>query len=299
MPDSLKVLFAVDFKDGCKSAMRELIQIARYRPMEITLLHVFNDHYYTEREFLFPDSVVKMEKAKETIKQKLEDKLDDWAVEVMGPSFYQARVEFGSPGDVFSKYSKQFDLLVMGANKHGFIDRVFMNSVAENILGRTHMPTLILRQQVVGAQEATVLVDLDEDVKSYTARVLDWAKSMRIGKLNFISYYPIPIEVGAYTMHSAVVLPEKEIKILIDELKNGLENLVASYGSEIQYEVIVKKAPASSLASNIAEDLSKSQHPIVLGRRQRSVLSEFFLGSVALSVLRATKCDIAILPLND
>src|SRR5690606_32181752 len=95
MSQKLNVLFAVDFKDGCKRAMHELMQIARYRPMEITLLHVFNDIFFSEREFLFPDSIAKVEKAKEEIKIKLEDKLDDWALEVMGPSYYQARVEFG------------------------------------------------------------------------------------------------------------------------------------------------------------------------------------------------------------
>lgn len=299
MSKALKVLFAVDFKEGCKLAMSELMQIARYRPMEITLLHVFNDHYYEEREFLFPDAIEKMTKAKAEIRKRLEDKLDDWAVEVMGPSFYQARVEFGNPAEVFAKYSKQFDLLVLGANRHSFIDRVFLNSVAESILGRTHMPTMILRQQNKPSHEATVLVDMADDIKDYIGKVLSWAEGMRISSLKFISYYPVPIEVSAYAMHSAVVMPDGEIKKMLSELQGVLEKTIQEFETDLLFEVVAKRVPASSLPSNIAEDLANLTHPIVLGRRYRSALSEFFLGSVALSVLRGTKCDIAILPLED
>src|SRR5690606_629028 len=155
---------------------------------EIMLLHVFNNKKFEERNYLFPEAVDKLNEAQDDIKQKIEDKLDDWALRVMGPSFYQARVEFGEPAEVFSKYSRVYDVLVVGANKHGILDRVFFNSVSENIIGRTHMPTMILRKQLNGSQVATALVDMANDSKSFIHSVLLWAKSMRLARVNFLAY---------------------------------------------------------------------------------------------------------------
>lgn len=299
MSTQLKVLFAVDFKDGCEKAMHDLLKIARYRPMEIMLLHVFNHKKFEERNYLFPEAVEKLNEAQDAIKQKIEDKLDDWALRVMGPSFYQARVEFGEPAEVFSKYSKIYDVLVVGANKHGILDRVFFNSVSENIIGRTHMPTMILRKQLNGSQVATVLVDMADNSKSFIQSVLLWAKSMRLARVNFLAYYPVPIEVSIYSIHSAVILPELEIEKLMSDLKSGLENIIRSFEVDIEFDVNVKRTPASSLASNIAEDCAQINQPVIIGRRQRSKMSEFFLGSVALSLLRSTENDLIILPIKE
>lgn len=300
MSKPLKVLFAVDFKPGSEHAMHDLLQVARYLPLEITLLHVFNERIFEERENLFPETALKLDSIKEELKQKLEDKLDDWASKVMGQSFYQARIEFGHPEEVFLKQSKGFDCLVIGLNKHGLLDRIFMNSVAEKILGHTFLPTMILRNKLAGCGEANVLLDLTEDVKSVLPSIFDWATKMRIPRLNFISYYPYPLEVVSDAFSASISLPPaSDVKDLLEELKLGTIKLLSDFNGDIEFDVTIKKVPAASIASDIAHDLKDVNEPVVIARKRRSYLSEFFLGSVALNLVRSTKADLIILPFKD
>lgn len=298
MANPLKVLFAVDFKAGSEKAIRDLTALAKTHPMSITLLSVYHEARFAERDSLYPAAALKQDEAMSKIKFSLEDKLDEWATKHLDGVTCQKLIEFGEPAQVFSKLSTNYDLLVMGSNPHGIIDKVFMNSVAESIVGRTHKPTIILRKGLAQASEATVLVDLGDHPKEVVRGSVELAKNFGLKKLNFVSYYPMPLEVSALTGSGSTLYTNKEFTQLLEQLKDGLNNIVKAEAGDIDSSVAVKKVTASSLASDIADDFANTTQPVIIGRKRRSLLSQFFLGSVAIGLMRTVKSDLVILPVE-
>jgi len=299
MSNTIKVLFAVDFKAGSERAIKDLIAISQYRPMTITLMSVYNQHRFEERDHLYPAAALKQDEFKSKIKFGLEDKLEAWAKQHLGSIACERVIEFGEPAQIFSSYAKNFDWIVIGSNPHNIIEKIFMNSVAENILGQSDCAAMVLRRKLAGATEATVLVDLGDHPEEVIKRSFAWAKDMRVAKLNFVTYYPMPIEVAAFAAHSVSVFSGEELTKLLAELKSGLEKMVSKFAGDIQFSVEVKRVPASSVATEIAVDLKDHALPIVIGRKRRSALSQFFLGSVALGLKRSTQADLVILPIHE
>tara|TARA_R110000868_G_scaffold117600_17_gene312656 strand:+ start:2744 stop:3643 length:900 start_codon:yes stop_codon:yes gene_type:complete len=296
----LRVLFAVDFKEGSEHAAKEILDLARTRPIDLTLIHVYNQKLFEERDLLYAKAALKYDEVVSKIRVDVETKLSEWAKRIFVSHPYKVKVEFGIPARIFENESPGYDALVTGANRHGIWDHIFLNSVAESILGRSFIPTLIFRKKFSGWSEATVLVDLGEDVESVVGKAFSFAADMSLKKLNFISYYPMPIEVAAYGYGMNSIVSDKDTQELMQALKQGLNKIIEKNNSQkIDFSVEVGKVSASSIASEIADKMHSHEAPIIVGRRRRSGVSEFFLGSVTQSLLRTCSSDLIILPIAD
>lgn len=299
MSNELKVLFAVDFKEGCEEAMKDIIAISNKTPMSLTLMSIYFERRFEEVDHLYAAAVLKHAEAKSKIQFSIEDKLEAWAKKNTAGLKTQKIVEFGDPAEVFAKHAGEFDLIVLGSNKHGLLDKVFKNSVAENIVGRTYAPTLIKRSQLSKANSAKVLVDVSDHPNEIISDSFKWANSLGLSSLEFISYYPMSIELAAIPGVSMPQLPKEEIDQLMSQIKTGLSKMIEEKSAGLKFSVEVKKAPSSSLASSIAADFIDCSQPVFIGRKRRSHLSEFFLGSVAVSLMRTIKTDLLVLPIKD
>lgn len=297
MSKELKILFAVDFKKGCEDAMKDLIALSSKTPMSLTLMSIYFERRFEEVDQLYAAAVLKHAEAKSKIQFALEDKLEAWAKTNTPGLKTNKLVEFGDPAEVFAKHAKEFDLIVLGSNKHGFIDKLFMNSVAENIVGRTFAPTLIKRSDFSKGSSAKVLVDLGDHPKETISNSIQWAKTLGLSSLEFCSYYPMALELTAIPGASMPQFPVEEMTKLMDQIKTGLTKMIQEESNGLEFKVEVKKASASSLATDIAADFQDCTQPVFIGRKKRSHLSEFFLGSVAISLMRTLKTDLLILPI--
>tara|TARA_R110000868_G_scaffold129349_3_gene338014 strand:- start:2214 stop:3113 length:900 start_codon:yes stop_codon:yes gene_type:complete len=296
----IKVLFAVDFKAGSEHAAAEILDLARARPIDLTLIHVYNQKLFEERDMLYAKAALKYDEVVSKIKVELEEKLGSWGEKNFGKYPHKLKIEFGIPAQVFEKQTPAYDALVIGANRHGLWDHLFLNSVAESVLGRSFIPTLVFRKKFAGWTEATVLVDMGENVDEVVKKAVGFAQDMNIKKLNFMSFYPMPIEVAAYGYGMNSILPEQEVQELLKALESGLVNIIEKYKTEhFEFSVKVGKIPASSAASEISNKMHEHEEPIIVGRRRRSGVSEFLLGSVTQSLLRTCSSDLIILPIED
>lgn len=298
MSSQLKVLFAVDFKNGCEKAIKDLIELSQKTPMSLTLLSIYFENRFEERDNLYPAAALKQDEAKSKVKFSIQDKLDKWATTHTPNIKTEQIVEFGDPAEIFEKYSSSYDLIVLGSNQHGLIDKVFMNSVAERIVGRTYVPTLIKRAELAKSKSAKVLVDLGDHPSEVISSAFKWAKTLGLTHLEFVSYYPMPLELSAFPGASMPKLPAAEIELLMGQIKSGLSKMIEEKNAGINFKVEVKKASSSSLATDIAADFVGCTEPVFIGRKRRSFLSEFFLGSVAISLMRTLKTDLLILPIT-
>lgn len=298
MSKELKILFAVDFKKGCEDAMKDLIALSSKTPMSLTLMSIYFERRFEEVDQLYAAAVLKHAEAKSKIQFAIEDKLETWAKTHTLGFKTQKLVDFGEPAEVFAKHAGDFDLIVLGSNKHGFIDKLFMNSVAETIIGRTFAPTLIKRSDFSKVSSAKVLVDLGDHPKEVIKNSIKWAKTLGLSSLEFCSYYPMALELTAIPGASMPQFPAEEMTLLMEQIKTGLTKMIHEESEGLDFKVEVKKVSASSLATDITNDLEDCTQPVFIGRKKRSKLSEFFLGSVAISLMRTLKTDLLILPIS-
>ncbi len=296
----IKVLFAVDFKEGSEHAAKEILNLARTRPIDLTSIHVYNQRLFEERDLLYAKAALKYDEVVSKIRGDVEAKLSEWAKKTFTTYPYKTKVEFGVPAQIFEKLTPAYDALVIGANRHGLWDHLFLNSVAESILGRSFIPTLIFRKKFCGWDEATVLIDLGEDAQSVVKDALKFAEEFNLKKLNFVSYYPMPIEVAAYGYGMNNIVSEQETRELLNALKEGLTKIIEKNNlGKLDYDVEIGKVSASSTATQISDKMHSHEKPIIVGRRRRNGISEFLLGSVTQSLLRTGSSDLIILPIKE
>lgn len=299
MNHPLKILFAVDFKEGCEHAAADILDYARNHTLSVTLLHVFDESFFEEKSQLYPEAALKLDSIQEELRGKLEHQLDTWARKNF-PNFVVAtEVAFGKTADVIQEESRNYDWIVLGVNKHSLFDRFFSVSTAEEILGRTFAPTVVFKNKFSGSDEATVLLDLGDHPNELIDSSLNWARETGIKKLNYQIYYPMPLEVSAFVTQASVFYGGEDFEGLLGDLMEATKKQISKKSEGVDVTVRVKKIRAASVASDIAYDMAEAEHPVVVGRKQRSKLSELFLGSVTTALLRSCPADLVILPIRD
>lgn len=299
MSHPLKILFAIDFKEGCEHAAGDILDFARNHEIELTLIHSFDESFFAEKSELYPEAALKLESIQEELRGKLENQLDTWAKKNFPSIKLTTEIAFGKTADIVRERSKKYDWIVLGVNRHNLVERFFSASTAEEILGRTFAPTVVLKQKFSGSDQATVLLDLGDHPNQLIDYSLKWAKRIGLKKLNYHIYYPMPLEVSAFVTQASVFYGGTDFEGLLGDLMESTKKQISQKSEDIDVTVRVKKVRAASVSSDIAYDMAEAEHPVVVGRRQRSKLSELFLGSVTTALLRSCPADLVILPIRE
>lgn len=298
MDRPLKILFAVDFKEGCKHAASDLLDFARNHSISVTLLHVFDESFFEEKSQLYPEAALKLNAIQEELHGKLEQKLDVWARKHFSNFVVATEIAFGKPADVVQAESKNYDWIVLGVNRHNLFERFFSATTAEEVLGRIFAPTMVLKNKFAGSDQAIVLLDLGDHPNELIDQSIEWARKTGIKKLNYQIYYPMPLEVSSFVTQASVFYGGDDFEGLLGDLMESTKKQISKKSEGLDITVRVKKIRAASVASDIAHDMSEAEYPVVVGRKQRSKLSEFFLGSVTTALLRSCPADLVILPIR-
>ena len=289
----------MDFKDGCDHAARELVDFARDHTLEITLIYSFDQSYFEEKSHLYPDAISKLESAKSHYHLKFEEELKTWAKKRFDGLDYKVRVEFGRPSDIVASLAADYDWLVIGMNQHNLLENIFSTSTAEELLGRTQIPTLVLRDRLAGSMMATVLLDLgDKPLELVKASSL-WAQDVGIKHLCFQVYYPMPLQVPDFMFQAAEFYASTDFQGLLGDIMESTKKTITNITSDLDITVKVQKVAAASVVSDIGDEMEKHEGPVIVGRKHRSNASKFFLGSVTTTLLRRGNFDLVILPLKN
>lgn len=299
MKNPLRILFAVDFKAGCEHAASDILDFARNHEVSVTLLHAFDESFFEEKSQLYPEAALKLDSIQEELRGRLEKQLDIWARKNFPNFIVATEIGFGRVADIIQKESKNYDWIVLGVNEHSLFERFFNVSTAEEILGRSFAPTVVFKNKFSGSDQATVLLDLGDHPNELIDLSLKWARSIGMKKLNYQIYYPMPIEVSAFVSQASAFYGGEDFEGLLGDLVDSTKKMIVKNAKGLDISVRVKKIRAASVASDIANDMLEAEHPVVVGRKQRSKLSELFLGSVTTALLRSCPADLVILPIRD
>jgi nucleotide-binding universal stress UspA family protein len=136
-PEIHRILVTTDFSDGTPEALNYAFSIAQESQSKIDLLHVVDDHAFTDMASDLREGVI------EDLRVKLEalvpEEARDWCNACTS-------VKIGTPYQVILKTAKKdkADLLVMNIHGKGMIDRALIGSTAERVLRAAECPVLLI-----------------------------------------------------------------------------------------------------------------------------------------------------------
>jgi len=138
-----KILVPVDFSAFSEGALETAADLAQTQDGELTLLHVMMEprasvpyKVYIDWQKVKDEIWRDVEKSLETMKEK-----NGFAGKAQHPLFW------GDPPGAIVKYANEngFDLIVMATHGRTGVGRLFMGSVAENVICHSPCPVVVLR----------------------------------------------------------------------------------------------------------------------------------------------------------
>ncbi|MEX0601270.1 MAG: universal stress protein [Rhodothermales bacterium] len=189
------------------------------------------------------------------------------------------------------------DLLVVGTHDRGVLHHFLVGSMAEELVRRAPCSVLVVHERderpAAGVRSVLVPVDLSEA----TGHLLRYAATVTMmldARMNVVHVVePIPVLdtfSGAMTLRDMV--PDMK-KHSAAELQKMLDRIDLSFFTDGgDYGVFVDEGHA---ASSIV-DRSKREEAdlIIIGKRGRSAIERFFIGSVTERVVRHAPCPVLV-----
>ena len=142
-----KILAAVDFSDATPGVVEAASQMAAAFESELALFHVVEpEPSYTAYGFT-PDEFPAMHAFQEEAKRRAQRRLDEWVESVKSdvPGVSGVIAE-GSPLHCMMEHvgKNDTDLVIVGSHGHGALASLLLGSVAEGMVRKAKVPTLVV-----------------------------------------------------------------------------------------------------------------------------------------------------------
>lgn len=278
-----RILFPTDFSEAAGQRFRHALALAERQGATLHVLHVV-DRAAAEREG----------------EEEMERFVDGYDADVL---LDQAVVAAEAPGPAIRDYAAThgIDLIVMGRHGQRGLRRLFLGSVAEEVIREAPCPVLTVRRSAdlfpLGATD-TVLVPLDLSPASLHA--LPLAKTLAAGydarllllhvleDIDLPSIYGDDIANPIYDLYP-------EIK---ERTRTEIRRVVsASEGSEVAPEIHFAEGRTAEAIVDFSE--AHNVDLIVLTRTGRRGLTRLLIGSTADGVIRAASCPVLVVPVEE
>jgi nucleotide-binding universal stress UspA family protein len=202
-------------------------------------------------------------------------------------------VSVGRPADGVLGSASDAGLLVVGSHAQGNVERFFVGSVAEELVRRCAIPTLVVREGAAAARTlARVVVAIDLDAAAPEAIVAADQLARRAGvSLVAVTVVPWPAVVPGYPFTEVALsaaLVEAHGRVL-EDAPQLLRDLVArTIGRTVEVAVSEGAVADGVLAFARADDV------LVCGTHGRGALGRLAFGSVATRLLRRAPCPVLV-----
>jgi len=284
------LLVATDFSVDGNHAVRRAALLAHEHGAGLRILHVLKAAGCRPlREWFSPtiDIDLKAAQAREAFRRV--------AVEISVAYDVTPRVEVvvGDPFETLLKASQLADLVVLGQRGHSRLESLRVGGTVDRMLRTCRRPVLVVKTPATQSYRQ-ILVPID--FTAYSEAAIEIAARMRR-------------EAGVHVFHAfksqreAVLrdagVPEHIIRETRGREEAGIDarmrRKVAKLGLEgMSMSFVPIQGPAVQATLRHAQAIGADL--IVAGKRGRSTLGEFLLGSVSRRVLSGSGCDVLIVP---
>jgi nucleotide-binding universal stress UspA family protein len=142
-----KILAAVDFSNATSGVVETAAEVAKAFGAELHLLHVIEpEPHYTAYGFT-PDEFPAIHTFHQETRRRAQKTLDDAAARVATPELTPiSHLGDGSPLHVLGETVEKIgaDLVVLGSHGHGVFASLLLGSVAEGMVRKSIVPTLVV-----------------------------------------------------------------------------------------------------------------------------------------------------------
>jgi len=290
------ILYPTDFSVTAKQALNHALFLAEQFEAELHMLHAVilheSDPRAPERRFPEPSDILQnlFEIADSEMAQIIE------ANQAKTFTLKEAKVKGFSAGQVILDYAQEhdIDLIVMGTHGRRGPARMFLGSVAEEVIRHANCPVLTLRsrdQPVTGEAIEKILVPIDFSEHSKSA--LSYAREIAAlygSSIQLVHAIEEPVYPYFYAPAGGFSIAQQleDLRVKTDE---ALDKLVGeSKGPEVPYEKFVLTGRPAIEITRLAEEQNSDM--IVIATHGLTGLERLLVGSTAEQVVRLASCPV-------
>lgn len=285
------VLVATDFSESAHVAVQRAALLAAVHGARLRLLHVMQSDAIDE---LLERLRVKVD-VRRRLLEDAESQLASLAEELHGAlgSSPEHDVRIGRVADEVLAASDYADILVVGARGVTRARDIILGTTAERLLSRNRRPMLVVRGEAERPY-GKVLVPVDFSIHSMAA--LRFARKLAPDAyLQVFHAYENPYEGK---LIQADVSDEAIEAFRLECRNQALANMAGfidrTLPGDLRVSSSIDRGDAKFLIA--AEAVRHGADLIVIGKRGRSGVEEFFLGGVTRATLTRASCDVAVVP---
>lgn len=280
-----KILWVTDFSDEAQDAFQYAKAFADAFKAEILALHVVPDFSPTLYDTA---SVIRgeLEKRVDFIKKKAEERLEK--TKKSKKTSFKTIVKAGNASKIIIKTSEEenVDLIVMGRKGISAIEKIFIGSVANQILRNSSVPILLTQKKSGKSRFNKILVPTDFSAREEIERDYAW----KIAK-GFNSEITL---LHVLELHDYEFSPQ-ELDSMFDSLLNKLKKRKKREKEDINVSEEVVRAINASIG--VVDYTETYKHDlIVISTCVHSRVERFFLGSTTEKVISHSQVPIFAIP---
>jgi nucleotide-binding universal stress UspA family protein len=271
-----RILVAVNSPDGRDAAFARALALARSSGAELYVLHAVP----VNQPFAF--------RAAERLASMgdLRKRAEDAGVAV------QTVEQHGDPAEIIQLHanSRAVDLIVMGGEPRRWWR--MRRSVAERVIRRTSVPTLVVASDTPDETSAFRHVFVAVDLSPASKNVVDGAVALTAGEaeqMTVMHTVPDVEAAGAVQPPGWWLVPELRTHV-VEDARKALEAIVSEVPADVDTRVHVLTGPAAGAILEHSADAGADV--VVVGRSQGFKI----LGSTALRVLRRNERTLLVIP---
>ena len=291
-----KILFPTDFSESAGQALDYALFLAEQFEAELHLLHavVLHAHEPVDGEDDFPEPTEILSRLFEIADSEMARIVEGNESKTF--SLKEAKVRGFSAGAVILDYAQEqdIDLIVMGTHGRRGPARIFIGSVAAEVVRQAHCPVLTLHKQTddkaIGRVE-TILVPID--FSEHATKALIYAKEIAAitgSRLQILHAIEEPVYPYFYGPAGDFSL-SGEIEKLQEKTTEALDKLIYDTpGPEVPIEKHVVTGTPSVEITRFAEQ--NGSDLIIIPTHGLTGLERMLLGSTAERVVRLASCPV-------